>query len=72
MLCTACGTAFTPKRHQEGPRYCSTKCRAAFWREQRARVISAALDEAERALQKARLALVVSDRKGMGSPNEII
>ncbi len=36
MLCTACGTAFEEKRHQEGPRYCSTKCRAAFWRKQKA------------------------------------
>ncbi len=38
MLCRACGTAFVPKRHQEGPRFCSDKCRAAFWRKRRAKV----------------------------------
>ena len=35
MLCAACGTAFVPKRHQEGPRFCSDKCRAAFWRKRK-------------------------------------
>ncbi len=44
MLCTACGTAFEEKRHQEGPRFCSDKCRAAFWRKRRAQ----AKDERDR------------------------
>ncbi len=35
MLCTACGTPFVPKRHQEGLRFCSNKCRAAFWRKRK-------------------------------------
>ena len=38
MLCTACGTAFTPKRQQEGRRFCSNKCRATYWRRRKARV----------------------------------
>ncbi len=44
MLCTACGTAFEEKREQAGPRFCSDKCRAAFWRKGRTQ----AKDERER------------------------
>ncbi len=44
MLCTACGTAFEEKRQQEGPRFCSDKCRAAYWRKRRAK----AQDERDR------------------------
>ncbi len=57
MLCTACGTPFDPKRHQEGPRFCSDKCRAVYWRKQRARAIWAALGEIEAALAKVRRAI---------------
>ncbi len=62
MLCTACGTAFAPKRHQEGPRFCSNKCRAALWRrrtnqaqDERDREITASLDEAAQAIHRARV-----------------
>ena len=65
MLCTTCGKAFMPKRHQEGPRFCSSKCRAAFWRKRRAqakderdREITASLDEAAQAVHRARLAVL--------------
>ena len=64
MLCTACGTAFTPKRHQEGSRFCSNKCRAAFWRrrkrqaqDERDREVMVSLDEAAQAIQRARVAV---------------
>ncbi len=36
MLCTACRESFEAKREQAGPRFCSDKCRAAFWRKRRA------------------------------------
>ncbi len=62
MLCTACGTAFEEKRHQEGPRFCSNKCRAALWRRRRAqakderdREVMASLDEAAQAIHRARV-----------------
>ena len=55
MLCKTCGTTFEPKRG-EG-RFCSNRCRAKAWREQRGRDLTAALDEAERALRKVRRAL---------------
>ncbi len=58
MLCTACGMAFEEKRHQEGPRFCSSKCRAAFWRKRRVqaqderdREITGLLEEALRVLE---------------------
>ena len=38
MLCTACRKSFEAKREQAGPRFCSDKCRAAFWRKRRAQV----------------------------------
>ncbi len=56
MLCEACGTPFEPKR--SGGRFCSNRCRAKAWREQKDREMAAALDEAERALRKVRRALV--------------
>ena len=32
MLCTACRKSFEAKRERTGPRFCSDRCRAAFWR----------------------------------------
>ncbi len=58
MLCTACRKSFEAKRHQEGPRFCSNKCRAAFWRKRRVqaqderdREITGLLEEALRVLE---------------------
>ncbi len=58
MLCTACGTAFEEKRQQGGPRFCSDKCRAAFWRrrkrqaqDERDREVRGLLQEALRVLE---------------------
>ena len=36
MLCTACRKSFEAKREQTGPRFCTDKCRAAFWRRRKA------------------------------------
>ncbi len=57
MLCTACRKSFETKREQAGPRFCSDKCRAAFWRrrktqaqDERKRKVRDLLEEALEAL----------------------
>ena len=52
MICLTCGASFTPK-HPRG-RYCSGRCRVAAWEKRKRLEVSAALDEPDRALRKAR------------------
>ncbi len=58
MLCTACRESFEVKRERAGPRFCSDKCRAAYWRKRRVqaqderdREITGLLEEALRVLE---------------------
>ncbi len=49
--CLHCQRPFDGRANAE---YCSNRCRAAAWRERQGRELSAALDEAERALREVR------------------
>jgi len=56
-----CGKEFAAKTSRR--QFCSPKCRAATWRAQRERAVAEALDQAGRALEKARATLAGKERK---------
>ena len=61
MTCGTCGKALLEATARR--RYCGPACRAKAWRERRDRVVAEALDQAERGLEKARMALAGKERK---------
>ena len=64
MLCTACRKSFETKREQAGQRFCSDKCRAAFWRKR----IAEAKDERDRRVRDLLQKTLEVLREGDDSP----
>lgn len=62
MTCQTCGKTLLEATTRR--RFCNATCRARAWRRERAREVAEALDQAERALEKARRAL----RRGEDKP----